>query len=82
MKEDIKKITMEDIIKGLGIEVGDIVKTGENVLICNDKYDLVYLATNRYSADIPNFILGMVSGKRDYSVFKVSSFIEYGATCK
>lgn len=85
-KENIKmrekNITMEDIVKGLGIEVADIVRVDNYVLVCKENYDLVRLADGRYCSEIPNLILGMVSGKRAYSVFKVSSLCEYGATCK
>ena len=82
MEKKVKKITMEDIVKGLGIEVADIVRVDDYVLVCKENYDLVRLVDGRYCSEIPNLILGMVSGKRAYSVFKVSSLCEYGATCK
>ena len=70
-----KKITMQDIMRSLGIEVGDIVCVKangcKNYLICNDKYDLIQLSGS-YDGKIPNVILGMISGKYDYTVYSKS----------
>lgn len=64
-----QKITMEQIMEGLGIEETDIVLVAGNVLLCNEKFDLVKI-DGTYNSAIPNFILGMVSGKYGYEVYK------------
>lgn len=69
--------TMEKTIKGLGVEIGDIVRVGQAILICTEKYDLVDFASGKYSSNVPNLILGMVSGKNEYTVFKVSEMVVY-----
>lgn len=71
-----KNISMKIIMEGLGIDVGDIVCISSScekdftALKCNEKYDLVSVDGD-YSSRIPNYILGMVSGKYDYSVYKL-----------
>lgn len=63
-----KTISMQTIMEGLGIRVNDMVLVNRQVLICNDKYDLVK-PDQSYCNTIPNLILGMVSGKYDYKVY-------------
>ena len=70
VKLSAKNITMKQVMKGLGIEVDDIVCVNSNWLRCNEKYDLVKL-DGGYNAAIPNWILGMVSGKYHYKVFSL-----------
>ena len=53
MEKKVKKITMEDIVKGLGIEVADIVRVDDYVLVCKENYDLVYEENN----EIVGFII-------------------------
>ena len=65
-----KRINMKDIMDGLHIQVGDIVYVNSNWLKCNEKYDLVTLE-DRYNPSIPNWILGMVSGKYAYKVYSL-----------
>lgn len=72
-----KTIDMHLLMLGLGIEVGDIVKVQSKVLICADNYDLINFCDSRYSAEIPNLILGMVSGKCPYVVYKVKNVEKY-----
>lgn len=78
----IKKIDMKDIMKGLGIEVSDIVCVhslgAKHFLKCNDKYDLVKISGG-YDKEIPNLILGMVSGKCSYDVYSIKYSIVQGA---
>lgn len=80
--DGIKKINMKDIMKGLGIEVGDIVCVYpfglKRFLKCNDKYDLVKIDGN-YDKEIPNLILGMVSGKTSYDVYSIKYSVVQGA---
>lgn len=64
-----KTITMKDIMNGLGIDKDDIVVVQNQALKCNDLYDLVKV-DGTYSATIPNLILGMVSGKHQYTIYK------------
>ena len=72
-----KTIDMHLLMLGLGIEAGDIVKVQSKVLICADNYDLINFCDSRYSAEIPNHILGMVSGKYPYVVYKVKNVEKY-----
>lgn len=74
------RIGMMDIMRGLKIDIGDIVKVKEYVLVCNDKYDLVDFKSGGYNSQIPNVILAMTTGKCKYCVYKVSSFALYEAT--
>lgn len=76
-----RKITMVDIMKGLGIEIGDIVKVGSAILICNQFYDLVNFYDGKYSVNYPNLILGMVSGKQEYTVHKCSEMVVHKVLC-
>lgn len=70
-----KKINMETIMQGLGIKENDIVVVSGNTLICNSKFDLIKTDGN-YAQNIPNLILGMVSGKYNYKIYKVTECIE------
>ena len=72
-----KTITMKEIMLGLGIDFGDIVKVKSKVLACAGNYDLIDLNDSRYSSEIPNLILGMVSGKHDYIVYKIKEAVEH-----
>ena len=72
-----KTIDMRLVMLGLGIEVGDIVKVQSKVLICEENYDLINFCDRKYSAEIPNHILGMVSGKYPYVVYKVKNIEKY-----
>ena len=63
-----KTISMQTIMEGLGIRVNDMVLVNRQVLICNDKYDLVK-PDQSYCSTIPNLILGMISGKHDYKIY-------------
>ena len=63
------KINIEKLMEGLGIEEADIVLVAGNALLCNEKFDLVKV-DGTYSPAIPNYILGMVSGKYGYEVYK------------
>lgn len=65
-----KTIDMEKLINGLGINKGDIVVVNGNCLLCNDKFDLVHI-DGQYNTAIPNLIVGMVSGKYGYKVYKL-----------
>jgi len=65
-----KRIDMKDIMDGLHINVGDIVHVNNNWLKCNEKYDLITIE-GKYNPAIPNFILGMVSGKYHYKVYSL-----------
>ena len=71
-EQPIKKITMQDIVESLGITVGDIVQVNaygnKNYIKCSDKFDLAWLNGN-HDARISSLILGMVSGKHDYTVY-------------
>lgn len=83
VKLTAKNIEMKDIMKGLGIEVDDIVHVNGNWLKCNEKYDLVTLE-DRYNPSIPNWILGMVSGKYHYKVFSLKHEVftgEFDGVC-
>lgn len=73
----VKKISMQDLMTGLGINKGNIVVVKDETLICNDKFDLVRLAKSGggYSSAIPNLILGMVSNKYPYTVYQIYSTI-------
>ena len=75
--ENKKVITLKEIMIGLGIEMGDIVKVKSKVLACAGNYDLIDLNDSRYSSEIPNLILSMVSGKCDYTVYKIKEAIQY-----
>lgn len=78
-----KRINMKDIMDGLHIKVGDIVHVNGNWLKCNEKYDLVTLE-DRYNPAIPNWILGMVSGKYAYKVYSIKVEIftgEFDGVC-
>lgn len=68
----MKTITMEKLMKGLGIAKNDIVLVDKQALRCNEKFDLVKV-DGTYSSTIPNLIVGMVSGKFDYCVYKLES---------
>ena len=70
-----KTITMQNIMKGLNINIGDIVVVNKQALICNDKYDLVK-PDGSYCSTIPNLILGMVSGKYDYQTYISKGIME------
>jgi hypothetical protein len=70
-----KKINMETLMQGLGIKENDIVVIGNETLVCNGKFDLVKVSGN-YAQNIPNLILGMVSGKYNYKIYKVTECIE------
>lgn len=78
----IKKIDMKDIMDGLGIEVEDIVCVHtlkeKHFLKCNEKYDLVKISGG-YDKEIPNLILGMVSGKTSYDVYSIKYSVVQGA---
>ena len=74
---DARTSTMEKTIKGLGIDVGDIVKVGSAILVCNENYELVGFLDGKYSSNYPNLILGMVSGENEYVVFKVAEKVIY-----
>ena len=74
------RVGMMDIMRGLRIDVGDIVKVKEYILVCNDKYDLVDFKSGSYNSQIPNVILAMTTGKCKYSVYKVASLAQYEAT--
>lgn len=63
-----KDINMKDIMDGLGIGIGDIVRVNESHVMCNERHELVTLDC-KYSTTIPGLILGMVSGKYGYEVF-------------
>ena len=69
------KITMEQLMEGLGIEETDIVLVAGNALLCNEKFDLVKV-DGSYSPAIPNYILGMVSGKYGYEVYKSMKIVK------
>lgn len=78
-----KRIDMKDIMDGLHIKIGDIVHVNGNWLKCNEKYDLVTLE-DRYNPAIPNWILGMVSGKYAYKVYSIKVEIftgEFDGVC-
>lgn len=80
--DGVKQIEMKDIMYGLGIEVSDIVCVhslgAKHFLKCNDKYDLVKM-DGKYDKEIPNLILGMVSGKCSYDVYSIKYSIVQGA---
>ena len=73
-KEVNKDINMKNIMNGLGIDIGDIVRVNETHVMCNEKYDLVTL-DNKYNSTIPGLILGMVSGKYGYQVFSLNCVV-------
>lgn len=65
-----KTIDMQKLMEGLNIKTGDIVCVNGQYLICNKDFDLIKL-DGCYNAAIPNLIVGMVSGKYDYSVYSL-----------
>lgn len=67
---------MKQLMKLLGIELGDFVEVNGVLLVCNDKYDLIYV-NGGYSSNVPNLVLGMVSGKHKYKVCKVTDVTVY-----
>lgn len=72
MKE---RFNMEKLMEALGIEETDIVLVAGNALLCNAKFDLVKV-DGTYSPAIPNYIIGMVSGKYRYEVYKSMMVVE------
>ena len=68
-----KHISMKEIVIGLLLDIGDIVVVNGEVLIVNELYEFVRLYDRRYSSDIPNLVLGMVSGKYTYTIYVVKS---------
>ena len=76
MEVEYPRIGMREIMRGLRIDAGDIVRVKEFVLVCNDKYDLVDFKSGGYNAQIPNVILAMTTGKCKYSVYKVAMAIQ------
>ena len=68
-----KNISMKELVTGLLLDVGDIVVVNREVLLVNDLYEFVRLGNRQYSSDIPNLVLGMVSGKYTYTVYVVKS---------
>lgn len=75
-KEDSKAIDMDLLMLGLKIEKGDIVVVGNVSLIRTENGDLVNFPRMNYSADVPNLIIGMVSGKHTYKIYKVTNIKE------
>lgn len=75
-KEDNKAIDMDLLMLGLKIEKGDIVVVNNVSLIRSENGDLVNFPRMNYSADVPNLILGMVSGKYTYKIYKVTNIKE------
>ena len=74
VKETMNKhISMKEIVIGLLLDIGDIVVVNGETLIVNDLYEFVRLYDGCYSSDIPNLVLGMVSGKYTYTVYVVKS---------
>ena len=69
---DLRTIKMSDIIKDLGIDVGDIVRVNVNgiahYLECTKEYELVNLLAC-YEDSVPHLILGMINGKYPYAVY-------------
>lgn len=69
---DLRTIKMSDIIKDLGIDVGDIVcvnvKGTKHYLECTKEYELVNLLAC-YEDSVPHLILGMINCKYAYAVY-------------
>ena len=75
-KENSKAIDMDLLMLGLKIEKGDIVVVNNVSLIRSENGDLVNFPRMNYSGDVPNLILGMVSGKYTYKIYKVTNIKE------
>ena len=67
-----KTMSMKDLIVGLGMDINDIVVVNNQVLTVNDSYEFVRLRTKTYNALVSNLVLGMLSGKYDYTIYKIS----------
>ena len=69
-----KTINMKELVKGLALEIGDIILVDGYILTINEIYDFVDLE-GRYNSNVPNVILGMVSGKHSYKIYKLHNEI-------
>ena len=67
-----RTMSMKDLVFGLGMNISDIVVVNNQVLTVNDLYEFVRLGTKTYNSDTPNLVLGMLSGKYEYTIYKIS----------
>ena len=67
-----KTISMKDLVFGLGMNINDIVVVNNQVLTINDLYEFIRLGAKTYNTDTPNLVLGMLSGKYEYTIYKIS----------